>query len=742
MTANIGPKISIEGEKEFKTAIRDINQQFRVLGSEMKLVTTQFDQNDKSLEATTARNKVLNESIDTQKDKISTLQQALKNAAENFGENDRRTQNWQIQLNNANRELITMERELDKSADSSDDLGDGIKDAGDEAEKSGSKFDKLGGILKGVGVAMGTVAVAAGAATAKLAKDVVTSFGELEQNLGGSEAVFGEYAERIQKTGEDAYKNMGASQSDYLTTANKMGALFQGSGIEQQKSLELTEKAMQRAADMASVMGIDMQQALDSVAGAAKGNFTMMDNLGVAMNATNIEAYALAKGLDFTWATASQAEKAEVAMQMFFENTEQYAGNFAKESTETITGALGLFNSSMDSLVGGLGNADADITNLTGNVIDAFGHVIDNVVPILDNLVEALPEALDALLDAIGPMLPILIDTVMELFEKVLSAILEALPKLMPAATQAIMTIVEAIIDNLPLLIEAALAIILSLAMGIVDALPELIPAIVDTVLTIVETLIDNIDMLVDASIAIILALAEGLINALPRLIDKIPVIITKLIEAITENLPKLIKAGIQLVVMLAKGLIEAIPDLIKSIPQIIKAFVEGFTNYYSQLWEIGKDLIKGVWEGIKSMGKWLGDQISGFFGGIVGGVKDFLGIKSPSKVFAEIGENMADGLGGGFEDEMNTVAKKINDSVPTNLDLKGSYNVTGSQLTGARDGFDYGRISAIVAETIYGLFEDLPKQPIEMILDNTRVGRVMVPIIITEKQRLGLSAL
>ena len=55
-----------------------------------------------------------------------------------------------------------------------------------------------------------------------------------------------------------------------------------------------------------------MQMALDSVAGAAKGNFTMMDNLGVAMNATNIEAYALAKGLDFTWATATQAEKAEL----------------------------------------------------------------------------------------------------------------------------------------------------------------------------------------------------------------------------------------------------------------------------------------------------------------------------------------------------------------------------------------------------------------------------------------------
>jgi hypothetical protein len=143
-----------------------------------------------------------------------------------------------------------------------------------------SRFEKLGGILKGVGAAMGTVAVAAGAAAIKLGKEVVQQFGELEQNLGGSEAVFGKYAASIQKTGEEAYKNLGVSQSEYLATANKMGALFQGSGIEQQKSLELTEKAMQRAADMASVMGIDMQMALDSVAGAAKGNFTMMDNFG------------------------------------------------------------------------------------------------------------------------------------------------------------------------------------------------------------------------------------------------------------------------------------------------------------------------------------------------------------------------------------------------------------------------------------------------------------------------------
>ena len=114
MADNFGLKIGVEGEKEFKSALRDINQSFKVLGSEMKLVTSEFDKQDKSIAATAARNEVLNKAIDAQKDKISTLEAALRNASESFGENDRRTQNWQIALNNANAELNNMERELEE----------------------------------------------------------------------------------------------------------------------------------------------------------------------------------------------------------------------------------------------------------------------------------------------------------------------------------------------------------------------------------------------------------------------------------------------------------------------------------------------------------------------------------------------------------------------------------------------------------------------------------------------------
>ena len=124
MADDFGLKIGLEGEKEFKKAMADINQSFKVLGSEMKLVESEFSKNGRSVEALTARNQVLNREIEAQKRKIETLRSALENASAFLGENDRRTQNWQIQLNNATAALNRMEREL-RDNQSASDTADG-----------------------------------------------------------------------------------------------------------------------------------------------------------------------------------------------------------------------------------------------------------------------------------------------------------------------------------------------------------------------------------------------------------------------------------------------------------------------------------------------------------------------------------------------------------------------------------------------------------------------------------------
>jgi phage-related protein len=695
MAYDIGPKIGIEGEKEFRNAISQINTSMKTLGTEMQAVTSQFDKGDKSTKALTAQNEVLNKQIDTQKQKLSELQKGLAASAEKYGENDKVTQGWQQAVNKATADLNNMERELKDNEAALSETAKELDSAGKAADDSGNRFEKFGGIVKGVGVAVGAVAIAAGAAAIKLSKDVIQSFGELEQNLGGSEAVFGEYAASIQKTGEEAYKNLGVSQSEYLATANKMGALFQGSGVEQQKSLELTEKAMQRAADMASVMGIDMSMAMESVAGAAKGNFTMMDNLGVAMNATNIEAYALAKGLDFTWKTATQAEKAEVAMQMFFENTEQYAGNFARESTQTISGSIGLLQAALGSFTAGLGNANADMTNLTQNLVDAFQAVVKNIVPVLENIVAALPTATGAIIAAVGDLLPMLIETVTEIFSQVLGTILSLFPQLIPAAVDAVMTIAGALINNLHLIINAAVELITALVEGIGSALPELIPAAVEAVMTIVDTLINNLGEILGAALEIIIALTRGLIDALPKLIEKVPEIVKTIVEVLIGNLPLIIDAAIQILIALAGALIENLPILIKAIPDIIKAIFDGLKSgtgkiagfvpelfaslkerFSEMKWvELGSNIIEGIVDGIKKAAKKLADSVVDAAKSALSKTKSFLKISSPSAVMRDqIGIMMGLGIAEGITDSTSQVEAAMA-KLNKNIIAEGSIN-------------------------------------------------------------------
>ena len=681
----IGAGLELSGEADFKRAVAGINKDLTVLGSEMGKVTAQFGSNANSMEALTAKADVYNKQIEEQKKKIDLIRAALESASREYGENSNQVKEWQIKLNNAEAQLARTENalsqtteQIDNFGNETDETGGSLEKASKQADDSGGRFSNLGEILKGVGVAMGAVAVAAGAVAIKLGKDVLEAFGELEQNLGGSEAVFGEYAAAIQKTGEEAYKNLGVSQSEYLATANKMGALFQGSGIEQQESLDLTEKAMQRAADMASVMGIDMSSAMEAVTGAAKGNYTMMDNLGVKMDDTSVKAFAVANGFKGVWAQASNAEKSQYAMQMFFDGTSQYAGNFAREATQTVTGSIGLLKAAWGSFIAGLGNTNADITNLTENVVDAFRAVVKNIVPVVQNLTNALPSVFGALLEGVGELLPGLISTATNLFQQALQTFVALLPLLIPAVVQMLITIVTAIVDNLPLIVDAALLLIITLANGIADALPELVPKIVETVLTIVETLVDNIDLIVDAAIVLIGALAEGLIKALPILIEKTPVIIIKLVEAIAENLPKIIEAGIGIIATLGLALIEAIPQLVEKIPEIIVAVVDAFGELQDKMKDIGAKVVTGIWDGISGAAGWLKEQVAGFVGGIVSAFtgKDGIDAHSPSRLFAKFGGWMAQGLGEGFTSSMSGIAAEMENVIPTNFDSRIQYAV------------------------------------------------------------------
>lgn len=167
-----------------------------------------------------------------------------------------------------------------------------LDETSNKGQQTQSKLSKaFGAVGKGAAVVGKTIVTglaAGGAAFAGLTAKAMAAGGELEQNMGGSEAVFGKYADKMQGKAKEAFSNMGLSTSDYLGTANKMGALFQGAGFSIEESMNLSSDAMQRAADVASIMGIDTASAMEAIAGAAKGNFTMICRSGISVTVCQV----------------------------------------------------------------------------------------------------------------------------------------------------------------------------------------------------------------------------------------------------------------------------------------------------------------------------------------------------------------------------------------------------------------------------------------------------------------------
>ena len=609
MADDFGLKIGLEGEKEFKKALTEINQSFKVLGSEMKVVQSQFDKNDNSVEALTARNQVLNKEIEAHKQKIETLRQALANASESFGENDRRTQQWQIQLNNATAALNDMERELDRNnaalddaeremddvADSADDLEEELDDAGDAADDSEGKFSKLGGTLKTLGIAMGAVVTAAAAAAASLSKAVVEAYGEYEQLVGGIDTLFKDSSASLQEYANNAYKTAGMSANDYMSTVTSFSAsLISSLGGDTEAAVKYADMAITDMADNANKMGTDIGLIQNAYQGFDKQNYTMLDNLKLGYGGTKTEMERLLadaqaiSGIEYDISSYADVVEAIHVIQ----ESMGVAGATASEAEHTIEGSMNAMKAAIDNLIVGFGNADADIEQLCNNVVDAFQDVLTNITPVIENIISALPTALNALLATAGDLLPTLLDTVVELFSQVLTTLLTMIPQLAPAVIEAVMTIVNTLIENLPLLVDAAVQIVTSLVQGIASALPTLIPAAVEAIITIVQGLINSLPMILDAALQLMMGLAAGLLAAIPTLIEALPSIITAIIEFILGAIPQTIEAGIRLLTSLVAALPDIIVAVVEAIPQIIDGIITAVLDSIPLIIQAGIDLL------------------------------------------------------------------------------------------------------------------------------------------------------
>ncbi len=675
-----GGTVKLDGESEYRKALSTITAQMKVMSSEMMKVTAEFGKNDTSIEGLTSRNKVLNDQIDKQKEKIATLRGALEQSQQQYGENDKKTLSWQNQLNRAEAQLINMDKELKdnenkmkESADATNDNSNKIKEFGKNADDASKKALSLGDIIK-----------------ANLITDVIKSglsslangVKSIASSMGNAISSGASYADNILTLSAQT-----GIATEELQAYNAVAELTDVPLETITKSMAKMTKSLESNEDKYNSLGVSIRNADGSLRDNQDIFNETIGKLGEMSNETERDALSMQLfgksaqdlnpliklGADGLSELTTQAREMGAVLSddglkalgelddqfQFFKTNVSATGNilasaFAPAITDVMNGVNGLaqdFNSLIASVISG---NDEGVTGAMNSISVSLGNIVNSIAQQAPKLVEMAGTLINTIITAISNNAPMLVNAIVQL-------------------VSSISTI---IIDNLPTLLDAGIKILLALVQGISQNLPTIIPQLVESLIFMVEVLLDNIDLIIDAGIQLLTGLADGLIEALPILIDKLPEIIDKLVIAITDNLPKLIEVGITLIVKLSEGLIKAIPQLISKIPQIIGSIINGFVNYYSRMGEIGKNLVSGIWNGISNSFTWIKNKLKEWIGNVTSFIKKMFGIHSPSTVFRdEIGTNLALGIGEGFTNQMDSVKNDMAKALPTNFDVTTNSN-------------------------------------------------------------------
>ena len=345
----------------------------------------------------------------------------------------------------------------------------------------------------------------------------------------------------------------------------------------------------------------------------------------------------------------------------------------------------------------------------TGDILDGIMAKVQTTGP---QIVDKAFEIVNQVIARITQSMPEMVRVGGELVQHVISGLSNTLPQLGPIAAQVAPLIVNTIISYKATLLDSGIQIIVAIVDGIAQNMPSIIATMQEGLTKLLDTILSNLPKFLDSAGKIMESLVSGLLNNMPKIVDAITRIITELVNWIAGHLDMIIQAAIKIMGALIQGLVGAIPTLIANLPQIVKAIVNGIGAAVQEVFQIGVNIIKGIWDGIKSVGDWLGQQITGFFGGIIDGAKKMLGIKSPSRVFAGIGENIGLGLAEGIRDSAGVVQAAMDYITPT------AGNITM--------GMDAASVAGRVAANNGGYMPWIDNRPIILTLNDRELGRAV----------------
>lgn len=557
-----------------------------------------------------------------------------------------------------------------------------------ETEQAG----KEGGnhILSTMGKTIAAGAAAIGAAAGALVSASVKQFAEYEQLAGGAELLFGNAYSHIAGYAKNAWQSVQMSQNDYLNEANKYAVglkdALKGNVLV---AAQLTNDIITAQADIVAATGKDAESVANAFAGVMRGNYTMLDNLGIGIKGTQagmeevinkVNKWNKAQGEATHYQMGNYADMEQALVD--YVKMQGLSGYAAMEAGDTIMGSLSSVKAAWDNVLVAMSDDNADFDGSMNALADSAAGFISNIIPRVESALKALPGLVKALAPIIIKELPGLISD------------------LLPEVVNVAVLLLQSLVQELPGLIQTLIPVIITEAVNLINTLitmlptliTTLVPALVDGVLLVVNTLVVElpgiIQTLLDALIEIAPVLIDGAINLLMGIIEALPVVINALLEALpgiieslmqflTDNFPTLLAGTIQLFMAFVQAIPVIIKSLVQNLPAILTAIWNALKGLAGMLWnDILQPAIEKIGEWASSLaskaleaGRTFLNNVISFFKELPSNVYNWL-LNVISKVvswgkelgskFLSIGGDAVKGLWKGINDMVGWVVEKI----------------------------------------------------------------------------------
>ena len=414
--------------------------------------------------------------------------------------------------------------------------------------------------------------VLAAAGIGKIIKDSIDMGGALQQSIGGIETLFKDSADTVKQYAAQAYQTVGLSANDYMEQTTSFAAsLLSSVSKDTNAAAQLANMAMVDMADNANKMGTDMQDIQNAYQGFAKQNYTMLDNLKLGYGGTQAEMQRLLNdaekfsGVHYDLGNLADMYSAIHVIQQEMDIT----GTTAREAATTLTGSFAAMKAAAQNVLGNW-STGADLTAPLQALTDtARIYLVDNLLPMIGNMLQGIP--------------------------------------------QLVYTLV-------PEILQSGTELLSALAEGFTQGIPDFLASALPQLLSFTENLRENAGEFVNAGLDMITQLANGLIAGLPDLIAYVPDIIINICGIINDNMPKILAEGVSLVVQLGVGIVKAVPDLLANWKKILQAVLSVISavNWLN----IGKNILTGVANGVKSMGSSMLTAFKGGFSSALAWIK------------------------------------------------------------------------------------------------------------------------